>query len=261
MALMPSSDHWLTARRRRTRLRVGAILAISLIGAAGSAQGATVSKPGLTATVIATVSPTRLPTTGSVPASVTIAGSIINRAEGASTKLRSIEVRLDQQLTIDTEGLPVCPLSPTFFQHAQPSPGYVREKCGHALIGSGTQEATIEFPDQPPFTLNSTFLFLNGRSGTIMMYRYEHGEEGDIPLGGLPFGTGRRLTFPSLVNSSIPGRWSFRFRFGRTWHYQGRTHSYLNGRCTRGAFQNRIVLTLSDGTVSSASPERCTKGA
>jgi hypothetical protein len=255
----------------RVKIGLGSIallvVAMSLVGLSGVAQSATVSRPGFDATVTAAVTPTKLPRSRSAPVTLTITGSS-SRSESATTAFRSFAVRLDRQLAIDTEGLPTCPLSVKFLERVIPD--YVSEKCGGALIGTGTLDVTLEFPEGPPNFAHARTLFLNGRAGKVLMYRYfprhkvhfENGEVeevGDLPGGAFAIGSGRGLTFPSPEASQFPGsKSSFQFRFGRTWRYQGRKHSYLNGQCRTGALKNRITLTLTDGTVSDAAPQRCT---
>jgi hypothetical protein len=251
---------------------LGGLLAglMLILGLAQTAQAATISKPGFTATVTAAVAPTHLPRSGAGPVTLTITGSS-NRSEGASTVLRSFSVGLDRQLSLDTEGLPTCPFSVQALGGYRPD--YVQRKCGAAQVGTGTMNWTIGFPEAPPqpgppFRM----LFLNLQSGGIAMYRYNpahpvHFEDGTtetVPAalaGTFSVWTGgTTLSFanPEAVPSIPTATSRFRIRLGRTWHYKGRRHSLISGECRTGTLRNKVTLMLRGGTVSDAAPERCT---
>lgn len=254
----------LVTRRQWTRVGLGnlvLLLAVGLVGLSG-AQAATVSKPGFTATVGATVAPTRLPRTGGAPVTLTLDGTT-SRAETATpTILHAIGLHLDRQLTIDTEGLPACTASEV--EHLLPA--RARRKCGQALIGSGSGAETLAFPEQAPREISYTALLFNTRiSGRseVLVYIYR-----SVPVpefGVYPLGTGRRLVFHFPVVWGEGGApylltQSFRYHLGRTWRYQGRKHSYLSARCSTGRLTNKVTLTFRDGaTADASSPERCTK--
>ncbi|MEX2447509.1 MAG: hypothetical protein WD404_02055 [Solirubrobacterales bacterium] len=248
--------------------RAALVLVVGVLGFAAVAQAATVSKSDFSARVTAAVKPTKLPQARGAPVTLSIAGSS-SRSEAATTFFRSYAVRLDRQLTIDTEGLPACSLPIKVLERAMPD--YVRDECSRTVIGTGKLAVTLELPEQPPNFARSRMLFLNGRGGKVVMYRYfprhkvhfENGEVeevGDIPGGAFAIGSGRSLAFPSPEASQFPGsKSSFEFRFGRTWRYRGKRHSYLNAVCRTGTLRNRVTLGLSDGTVSNVSAQRCTK--
>lgn len=244
-------------RIRAGTLSMAALLLIGLI-AAGSTGAATISAPGITATVTAAVKPTRLPTESTAPVTLALDASVTHTdratCEASCATLRAVEVRLDRQVGVDTEGLPVCQVSDVKGQ----SPSQARRKCGHALIGSGTTTETIQFPEVAPFDVSSEQLFFNaGRSGAVLMYTYSSQGGGSAGL----VGTVRHLQLrPNGGN--VAAEVSFHFSFGKTWSYQGRKHSYLNGQCRTGVLKQQVTLRLADGSVASdALPERCTKRA
>ena len=235
-------------------------LVAGLLGV-GSAQAATVARPGLDVTTTARVAPTKLPARGSAPVTLTITGHTTQSLSEGSNTLRLIEVVLDRQLTTDTTGLGRC--KPDDLAGLQPSAA--RKRCGSALIGHGLRTETGQLVEQPPFELRHTILFFNG-GGTVLAYENTTlstapGEH--FPATAYPIGNGHRLKLPIGVGTASTAT-SFRFTLGRTWSYKGQKRSYLNGQCRTGSLKNRFTLKITgDGgavsTVSETSTERCTK--
>ncbi len=230
-------------------------MVIGLI-AAGSTGAITVTKPDLTATVTATVSPTRLPAQGGAPVTLTVAGTFTRPDPTVPSPLRSMSFLLDRQLAVDTRGLPICPLGK--LNNGAPV-SYARKVCGQALIGSGTVDQAFRFPEGspiPPSERHSGVLFFNGKGGVLMFSYALHPAPGEVP-SIVSIGSGRRLDI--RMSPGLGSTVSFRFRLGRTWHDEGEQHSYLSGRCSSGTLSNQVTLAFADGDVSEAGPQRCTK--
>ena len=64
----------------------------------------------------------------------------------------------DKNVKIDVKGRPTCKSGQL---QAQPSEG-ARKACGPALVGSGTTEVEVQFPEQPPIDVKSELLAFNG---------------------------------------------------------------------------------------------------
>lgn len=239
-------------RRRRSWLGLMVVLAVGLPGA-GTAWATTVSRPpDLTATVTATVKPTRLPADDTAPVTLGIEGTMSRRPTclGECPEVRAIEVRLDPQIAVDTEGLPICHVADV----KGSVPSNARRKCGAALIGSGDTTETVQFVETPAFTRTSEHLFFNAGKGRVLMYNYLH-QTGSSGAGLV--GTIRHLTLHTGGDASEV---SFQLTFGKRWRSQGKHHSYLRGKCRTGTLKQQVKLTLSDGSsTSDVTPQRCTK--
>lgn len=234
---------------------MAALMVIGLI-AAGSTGAVTVSKPDITATVTASVAPTRLPAQGGAPVTLTVAGTFTRPDPTVPSPLRSMSFLLDRQLTVTTAGLPVCPLGK--LNNGAPVT-YARKVCGPALIGSGTADETVRFPEGspiPPYERHFGSLLFNGQRGVLMFIYNLHPAPGEFP-SIVSIGSGRRLSI--RMGAGLGSTSSFRFRLGRTWHDDGKRHSYLSGRCKSGTLSNQVTLSFADGDVSEAGPQRCTK--
>ncbi len=238
------------------RCTLAVLLTLGLVGPVG-AQAVTASKPGIDATVTASVAPTRLPARGVAPVTLTIAGTVTRADPTVPSPLRSIDLLLDRKLAVDTTGLPICPLGKL---HGGAPVAYARKHCGAALIGSGTVDEAFRFPEGsaiPPYDRHYAALFFNGRGGVLMYIYFPH-PAGPSEAGSdvVSIGSGHRLSI--RMGAGLGSTASFRFRLGRTWHDDGERHSYLSGRCKGGTLKNQITLSFADGDVSEAAPQRCT---
>jgi len=223
---------------------VAALLGIPATGA----QAITVAKPGIDATVTASVNPTRLPARGTAPVTLAVAGTIIrtDAATAPNPPLQEISFLLDRQLMATTVGLPTC-------GDAAGAPlAYTRKHCAAALLGSGTVEET----DSSGAQRHADLLFLNTRRGVRMYIAIAHPAPGQPRSATVSFGSGRRFRIRLGAGRA---KVSFRFRLGRTWREEGEQHSYLSGRCMTGTLRTQVSLSFTDGEVSEAEPQRCTK--
>lgn len=231
-----------------------AALLTVLVGAR-SAEGITVSRPDMEATVTASVAPTRLPARDGVPVTLTVAGNLSRPDDTVPSPLHAISFLLDRQLTVKTAGLPVC----TVNLPGAP-PAYMRKHCGQALIGSGTTDETLIYPEGsgiPPLNRHSDLLFFNARRGVRMYIYLPHPSPGQVRSVMVSVGTARRLRI--RMGAGLGSTASFRFHLGRTWHEDGKRYSYLNGRCATGTFRTQITLSFTDGDLSGTEPQGCTR--
>jgi hypothetical protein len=236
-------------------------MAVSFWGL-GTAQGATISAPGLNATVTSTISPTRLPKTGSAPVSLSTKGTL-TATDGLFHPVKDVELRLDRQLGIATTGLGTCTqaaLSGLVIQQA-------RKRCAKALVGSGHLTEEFSFLGEQIFYRPAELLFFNTAGGGLLVYTFlPRGAYGGLesPAAMTARGTvaARSLDVP-LSNGAIGGATvAFQFRFGRTWRHKGEQRSYLSGQCASGQFSNRIVLTLENGERAMGTlPQECAEAA
>jgi hypothetical protein len=227
-----------------------AALLTGLIGA-GSANGITVSRPDMEATVTASVAPTRLPARGGAPVTLTVAGNISRPDDTVPSPLHAISLLLDRQLTVRTAGVPIC----TVNLPGAP-PAYMRKHCGKALIGSGTVDETLTYPEGS-INQHLDLLFFNSRPGVRMYIYYPHPPPGQVRSLMVSVGTVRRLRI--RMGAALGSTASFRFRLGRTWREDGKRYSYLNGRCATGTLNTQVSLSFTDGDVSEAEPQGCTR--
>jgi hypothetical protein len=239
-------------QRRLQRVLLGALAAL-LVPAVASAAGAVLTGSGLTATVTAAMKPSRLPKHGLAPTTLELSGTLSTPSDTPRPRLESMTLRLDRQLRLATTGLGRC--SASALQSVTPT--QARQRCGTALIGTGTVswDAITEVPGAQPEPHRSLVLLFTTRAPKILLYAYTaHAFVGEPSASVLP-GTAstRSLTLPLPLYAT-----SFRFRIGRSWHSHGQRFSYLSGGCAHGRLSDRLALTLTSGaTLSGALAAPC----
>ena len=241
-----------------------AVLAAALTGLLalpGAAQAVTAAKFGTMATVSAGITPNGLPRRGAAPARLTLQGNASTTDLGGYA-LRSVNLGLDRQLSVDTRGLPTC--SADAIDEFGVTPSQARQTCGSALIGTGMASETFEVPAAfpPSFDVTYSILFFNAVQGgkpAVLMYAY-NAQPPSSPITSFatgPVGSGSSLHFEP-TGDEFASNVSFRFTIGRTWKRRGTRHSYLTGRCATGAIKQRITLTFGTGSkVAGVSRQRC----
>lgn len=234
-----------------TRARLMGIALLMAIGIAGmgAAEGAVITGPGFSADVSAIITLTHLPRHSSAPVTLTVEGTITPAADGSSHQLKAVEVRLARQLQITTTGLATCTLS-DLLGHAL---AQARQRCGKALIGTGSLDVENTYPDAPPESYSQRFLLFNATASKLLVYAYLREATATIVARGTASKGTLQMSLPELGGTT-----GFRFHIGRTWRDGGQKRSYLSGRCAGGALSNRVTLTFRGGPrLSGAVPAHC----
>ena len=135
---------------------------VALVGlGAGTARGERTQYGNLIVSLDGRLSPLRLPRDHPAPISVRLDGGL-HTADGALLpRVTEIELGLPGQAVISTRGLPVCPRQ----RLRDATSADALAACGGALVGSGSLEADVLVPNQPPFKIHARLLAFNGRVG------------------------------------------------------------------------------------------------
>lgn len=82
--------------------------------------------------------------------------------------VREFKLEGDKNVQIDVKGLPTCKSG----QLQSRTTNAARKACGPAIVGTGTTEAEVQFPEQPPIDVKSELLAFNGgvRGGVTTLY-------------------------------------------------------------------------------------------
>jgi hypothetical protein len=233
-------------RNRSSQSRIGSVLVaalvIGLLGA-GVAWGATLTGPGMSATVTASVSPSSLPKRGSAPVSLSVKGTITADAAQAGP-ITALTIQLDRQLAVDGADLPTCKVSDLTGATVTAA----RQKCKAALVGSGTVTQRVFYPETPPVDVRGSVLFFNGGASRILTYTFLPEPLGPAGIVGAGPAKGGRLeaTFPKGWGTTV----AFAFRFGKAWRQDGQKVGYLSGRCATGGLRNRVTIDAVRGSTA-----------
>lgn len=82
--------------------------------------------------------------------------------------VRELKLETDKHGSIDVKGVPTCKSG----QLQSTTTATARKVCGPAIVGEGTTEAEVQFPEQPPIDVKSELLAFNGgfKGGVTTIY-------------------------------------------------------------------------------------------
>jgi hypothetical protein len=251
--------------KRVRRHWVGAIaglattIAVAVLVAAGSASAVTVLAGNLLIKINGATSPKALPKNKMAPIGFHGSASVETNDASHIPPALSTQLLVDKHIAIDTTGLPTC----TVGKITSASPAAAMKACGDALIGKGTSEAEVQFPEQKAFTAKGPLLAFNGPSSggygadayheqLYYVYAAVPVPTALIAVAKVSKGTGK---YGYKISVSIPkiagGAGSFsgaEFTIDRKWSYRGQKHSFLSAECANGHFGARVEVNFGDGT-------------
>jgi hypothetical protein len=226
---------------------------VALLGA-GVAVGETVQAGNLIVTVDGGFTPTTLPKHRFAPITLQ-ASADIKTADGTiPPPLKQVVIDFDRNGLLQTKGLPVC----TPQQLENTTAPQARAVCKKAIVGTGTSDALIAFPDQAPIPASSPLTIFNGpRIGgnpSVIVHAYLTIPAPTTFIIPSPI-TRTSGPYGYHVVSDIPpiagGYGSvthFDFKVRKIFTSGGKKVSYASARCTNGRLQAQGSFTFADGT-------------
>jgi hypothetical protein len=216
------------------------------------------------------IAPDALPRHSRAPISVSVAGTIRTLSGERPPALRRITIAINRGGRLDAHGLPVCrrqDIEPSSTEEA-------RRACGPALVGGGSYDADVAFPEQTSFPSQGRILAFNAviegkRAILAQVYgvnpvpitrvivfhiRESAGTYGTVLTGALPASL-NRYGYLTRISLSLH----------RNFTYRGRRRSYLSAACDAPAgFPGATFpfahasMTFADGrTLSSTLTRSC----
>jgi hypothetical protein len=201
------------------------------------------------------ISPTKLPKHGSAPITARIEGEISTRDGSHPPALQDLEADIDKTIKVDAVGLPTCRTS----QLEATSTAVAKKVCGDAIVGSGTAEVEVAFPEQKPFRSTGPLLLFNGGvhggTTTVLLHVYV-----DVPAPTAVivratvtrihegrFGLRLKAHIPKVAGGAGSAT-AFNIKIGRRYTYQGRKKSFLAGSCPTGSWATKGAVSFADQT-------------
>jgi hypothetical protein len=201
------------------------------------------------------ISPTRLPEHGSAPVTARIEGEVTTRDGSHPPALQDLEADIDHTLEVDAVGLPTCAAK----QLRATSSATAKKICGEAIVGSGTTEVEVAFPEQKPFRSTGPLVLFNGgvRGNTtnVLLHAYV-----DVPAPTAVivratvtrihkgrFGLRLKAHIPKVAGGAGSAT-AFDIKIGRRYTYKGRKKSFLSASCPTGSWATKGNLLFSDQT-------------
>lgn len=203
-----------------------------------------------------TVIPSKLPRHENAPVRLKMHGKLSTVSGELPPILKHLMLEVDEDGEIETDGLPVCPSG----KLQSRSVAEVRKACPEAIIGTGTGQAIVAFPDQAGIDVSSPLTVFNGPSSANRWTVYLHAFI-TVPVPAAivftieierinngPYGYRVETDFPKIAGGAgVPI--AARLEIGHSWMHEGKRYSYLNGRCEDGKHQAKGAFTFKDGTV------------
>ncbi len=136
------------------------LIAVSVVGIASAANGGPVTAEAgnLKITVDGGFTPTKLPKHKMAPIVFSASGKIQTKDGSHPPALKSVEVETDKNGSINTKGVPTCKSGQLQSRDTRSA----EKVCKKAIIGTGTTNVEIQFPEQNPIPVHSKLLVFNG---------------------------------------------------------------------------------------------------
>jgi hypothetical protein len=201
------------------------------------------------------ISPSKLPKHESVPVRARIVGEIGTLDSSHPPALQTIALDVDRTIQVNAVGLPTCRLG----QLEARATAVAKSACADAIVGSGSAEVEVAFPEQRPFSAKGAVVLFNGgvhgRTTLVFIHAYVA-----VPAPTAIVATAKvtrihRGRFGLHIAARIPkiaaGSGSitkFQVGVGRKFFYKGRKRSFLAASCPTGQYVTEGEVLFSDGT-------------
>jgi hypothetical protein len=241
-------------------LTIGTMVAALALAAAGIAAAAnspvTVQTGTLRLTFNGGVTPTALSKTKMEPVTLNVQGKIAETDGSHPPALTEVVVDTDKNGTIDVRGVPSCNQG----QLEARTTAAAEKVCGPAILGIGTTDVEVLFPESKPVALHSKLLALNGGTSGGVTTIYIHAFLTSPVTTALvttvrikkehkgPYGLRSVATVPKIAgyNGSVT---AFNLTFKKKlFPYKGKKHGYLLAKCANGRFLAQAEAKFHDGT-------------
>ncbi len=238
-------------KRLITTLALGAFLALVVAGIATADKPTIVQVGNLKLTLNGSFTPKALSKTKPTPIALNISGEIATLDGKHAPALKEVVVETDKNGSIDLKGLPTCTSGKLQAQDTK----HAEAICPKAIIGSGTTDVEVEFPEQAPFTANSKLLAFNGGvSGgktTILIHAYLSSPVSAAVVTTVKiskvhngrYGTKSVATIPKIAGGYGSVK-KFTLKFDRAY----KNTPYLFAKCPDGHLNAKATSVFADGT-------------
>jgi hypothetical protein len=242
---------------KRNLIRVGLVALVIVLVLAGAALAAkeVVRSGNLELTDNGGIAPYKLPAHGGAPATARLEAEVATLDGTQPPALESVDLEVSKTIGIDAVGLPVCEMN----QVLATSSSAAKQACGGALIGSGTGEVEVTFPEQAPFSSTGPLLLFNagvqGRTTKVLLHAYVNVPAptaivvpADITrVDNGPYGLEITAQIPKIAGGAGSVT-KFQLNVGRRFSYRGQARSFLTATSPTGHWGARGEAEFSDGT-------------
>lgn len=235
------------------RLILSTCIALALLGAA-LAHGEVRQSGNVRISFSGGFTPHALPRERPAPISVHVKGSIGTVDGSHPPAVRRVEIALNRNGKLTTEGLPAC--SSARLQST--SSETALQRCAPSLVGRGRFGANVQFPTATPFPATGRILaFYGTRQGEPALLLHLYGTTPVrttfvLPLkisrpGKGEFGTVLSATIPTLAGG-LGSVTEIDLRIGRTYSHRGERRSFISAACAAPSGFTVAIFSLARGS-------------
>jgi len=225
--------------------------------AVAAAEQATVVKTGnLVIAFNGGLSPTKLPRHKLTPISFDVSGKIETVDGTRPPALREFVIEADRNSAVDAKGVPTCTAGKLDAQDTK----HAEAICSRsAIVGTGTTNVEVEFPEQKPFVAKSKLLAFNGGveggTTTIFIHAYLSAPVSaavviTVKVSKHPngrYGTRSVASIPKIAGGYGSVK-EFDLKIDREFTSGGERQGYLLAKCPDGHLNERTTAVFSDGS-------------
>jgi hypothetical protein len=231
------------------------VLVLGALLATGAAEARVIRVGDIVLNADGGFSPTRLPKHENAPITIHGGGKVTTVSGDFPPVLEDIDIEFDRHGSVDTAGLPIC----TQGQLEATTSPQARRTCPGAIVGEGSGQAIVVFPESKPIRISSPITLFNGPP--------KHGDPTVLAHAYTTVPVATTLIVPIVIETIHKGVYGYRtkaripriaggygipiaghLKIGKKWSYGGGKHSYVNARCETGHLQARVEATFKDGT-------------
>jgi len=228
--------------RRKLMLALAGAALLSLgVAAVASAVSTTLRAGNLVVTFGGSTSPKALSKTKYTPVTTNIFGKISTSDGTHPSAFREAIVDIDKDVKINVKGYPVCKAGQLEARDTKAA----KKACGSTILGEGTADAEIAFPEQKPIQVPSPLLVFNGgeKGGkvTLLIHTFitvpaPTAIVTTVTITRKGSGIHSVAKIPVIAGGSGSAL-DFSFKLGKTYTYNGKKVGYFEARCPDGVFK------------------------
>lgn len=241
-------------------MTIGALIALTVAGIASAGnKPITVRSGNLEFTFNGGFSPSALPKKTLAPIALTAEGKVKTVDGTHPPALTEALIETDKNGAVSVKGFPTCTSGKLQSQDTK----HAEAICKSAIVGSGTTNVEIAFPESKPIPVSSKLIVFNGgeKGGVVTLYihayitvptpaaivttvkikKIHHGR----------YGLESIATIPKIAGGSGSVT-SFSLKIDKKYTYKGKKVSVLSAKCPDGKLQAHATVKFSDGTSASA---------
>jgi hypothetical protein len=238
---------------------LGALVALTVAGlasAAGNTEEVTVGNLKFKAG--GTFSPKSLSKTKQTPIALTAEGKISTTDGTHPPALKEALIETDKNGAVQVKGFPTCKSGQLQSQDTK----HAEAICKSAIIGKGTTNVEIAFPESKVVPVSSKLLVFNGgeKGGVVTFYIHAYITV-PVPAAIVTtvkikkihhgrYGLLSTATIPKIAGGSGSVT-SFSLKIDKKYTYKGKKVSVLTAKCPDGKLQAHATAIFSDGTKAS----------